>query len=343
MSIQELPLIAISTGDPAGVGPEIVVKALADKSVRELARWIVVGENWVLDRATSMFTWSPDRVLTNPTQTASDARVTVLEERELVLNSVQIGQISAECGAASVRYVKTATQLCLANLAAAIVTAPINKEAVSLSGDHFTGHTEYIAELCGAQHSRMLLVNDRMRVVHVTTHCSLAEAATIDQGRVYETLQLGHRALQRLGWAKPRLGVCGLNPHAGENGLFGNQETTVIEPAILKARSDGIDCSGPFPADTLFLQAYRGRFDLVVAMYHDQGHVPMKLLDFEHTVNVSLGLPIIRTSVDHGTAFDIAGKDQADSEDMKSAIRLAVKMATGGFCSQKDNDISHVG
>ncbi len=169
--------------------------------------------------------------------------------------------------------------------------------------------------------------------MHVTTHCGLAEATRVETPRVLRTIILGQEAMQRLGWSHPRIAVCGLNPHAGENGLFGDQESRVIAPAIAQAVEFGIDCQGPFPADTLFLQAVRGKYDLVVAMYHDQGHVPMKLLDFEHTVNVSLGLPIIRTSVDHGTAFDIAGHDLADPADMKSALMFAVRMAAQPFTS----------
>ena len=326
MSFDELPRIAISSGDPAGIGPEITVKALEDDAVRSLARWIVVGENWILEQATPSIKWRPDVVVTDAAQIPSEASVVLLEPNVVDRDTFQLRELSANCGLASLEYVAEATQLCLRGDADAMVTAPINKEAVSLAGTHFTGHTEFIAELCDAKESRMLLVNDKMRVVHVTTHCALSEATKTDSQRVLNTIVLGHEAMQRLGWENPRLAICGLNPHAGENGLFGNQESTVIEPAVAAARERGIDCVGPFPADTLFLQAYRGTYDMVVAMYHDQGHVPMKLLDFEHTVNVSLGLPIVRTSVDHGTAFDIAGQDLADPEDMKTALQLAIKM-----------------
>jgi 4-hydroxythreonine-4-phosphate dehydrogenase len=239
----------------------------------------------------------------------------------------RIGQLSQSCGEAALKYVERATRLCLDGKAEGIVTAPLNKEAVSLAGKPFCGHTEYIADLCGVDESRMLLVNDQLCVVHVSTHCSLLDATHLDQRRIRQTIQLGHEALGILGHEKPRVAVCGLNPHAGENGMFGREESEFIVPAIEQARAAGVDCQGPFPADTLFLQAVRGKFDLVVAMYHDQGHVPMKLLDFEHTVNVTLGLPIIRTSVDHGTAFDIAGQDLADPEDMKTAMQLAVRLA----------------
>ena len=207
-----------------------------------------------------------------------------------------------------------------------MVTAPLNKEAVSLTGQSFTGHTEFIAELAEAPESRMLLVNDHLRVIHVSTHRSLRSACELDTHRILRTIQLGNEALQSLGFNQPRIAVCGLNPHAGENGLFGSEDLELIAPAIQSAQNMGMICEGPFPADTIFIKAVRGAYDLVVAMYHDQGHVPMKLLDFENTINVSLGLPIIRTSVDHGTAFDIAGKNQADPSSMKAAMKLAVTM-----------------
>ena len=200
-------------------------------------------------------------------------------------------------------------------------------EAVTLAGEKFSGHTEFIAELCGVPEPRMLLVNERLRVVHVSTHVPLRTACRLDVQRVLRTIELGHEAVRQLGVERPRLAVCGLNPHAGENGLFGNEDAEYILPAVRTAQSQGLDCRGPFPADTVFLKAARGEYDLVVAMYHDQGHVPMKVLDFEHTVNVSLGLPIIRTSVDHGTAFDIAGKNQADPASMIAAMKLAARMA----------------
>ncbi|MDE3166711.1 MAG: 4-hydroxythreonine-4-phosphate dehydrogenase PdxA, partial [Acidobacteriota bacterium] len=237
------------------------------------------------------------------------------------------GRLDARCGAAAVEYVRAATQMCLRGEAAGIVTAPLNKEAVTLTGRAFSGHTEFIAELCGATESRMLLASERMATVHVTTHVPLRDACGIDTARVLRTIELGHEAMKLLGFPEPRIAVCGLNPHAGEHGLFGQEDERVIRPAIEAARARGIACSGPHAGDTIFLQAARGAYDLVVAMYHDQGHIPMKLIDFEGTVNISLGIPIIRTSVDHGTAFDIAGKNRADPRSMKQAMRLAARMA----------------
>ena len=312
-----LPRIAISIGDPAGIGPEVVVKALADAELSATAEWLVVGDAEILAAAEKQTGCSLGA--------NSNARVVDLKRMDAA--KLATGKLSAEAGRAALEYVKVATRMCLQGEADAMVTAPVNKEAVTLSGEKFTGHTEYIAELCKVPEPRMLLVNERLRVVHVSTHVSMRQACAVDSPRILRTIELGHEAMTWLGIAKPRIAVCGLNPHAGENGLFGDEDGRVISPAVNSALAGGIHCEGPLPADTLFVKAVRGEYDLVVAMYHDQGHVPMKLLDFEHTVNVSLGLPIVRTSVDHGTAFDIAGKNLADPASMKAAFKLAKTMA----------------
>jgi 4-phospho-D-threonate 3-dehydrogenase / 4-phospho-D-erythronate 3-dehydrogenase len=301
----ELPVIAITIGDPAGIGPEVTVKALADPEVAGLARWIVVGDARVL----------PD--------TAELLDVGALAGYD----GFAIGKLDARCGAAAVEYVRIATQLCLDGKADAMVTAPLNKEAVTLNGMAFSGHTEYIAQLCGATESRMLLASERLATIHVTTHVPLRRACALDTARILRTIELGNDAMKLLGFADPRIAVCGLNPHAGEHGLFGEEDERAIAPAIRAAQSAGIRCTGPHAGDTVFLQGSRGAYDLIVAMYHDQGHIPMKLIDFEGTVNISLGIPVIRTSVDHGTAFDIAGKNQADPRSMKQAMRMAARMA----------------
>ncbi|MGD0667468.1 MAG: 4-hydroxythreonine-4-phosphate dehydrogenase PdxA [Bryobacteraceae bacterium] len=314
------PAIALTMGDPAGIGPEIIIKALADPQLAPLARWIVVGDARIL---------------------ASAERITGLKLESAELRDAKaltgigefaFGRLDARCGAAAVEYVRIATELCLRGEAGAMVTAPLNKEAVTLSGRRFSGHTEYIAELCGATESRMLLWSERFSTVHVTTHVALRQACELDIARIVRTIELGNEAMKLLGFARPRIAVCGLNPHAGEHGLFGNEEERSIAPAIEAACRQGILCSGPHAGDTVFLQASRGAYDLVVAMYHDQGHIPMKLIDFEGTVNISLGIPIIRTSVDHGTAFDIAGKNQADPRSMKQAMRVAARMASSQPC-----------
>ncbi|MCC7157412.1 MAG: 4-hydroxythreonine-4-phosphate dehydrogenase PdxA [Bryobacterales bacterium] len=312
------PRLAITLGDPAGIGPEIVLKALADPAILALAHHVVVGDRAALER-------------TDPAATAALLRqpnVSLVDPGALRDTSDWVaGKLSAECGAAAVCYVKAATEMCLRGDAAAMVTAPLNKEAVTLSGMPFTGHTEYIAQLCGAGESRMLLINDKLAVVHVTTHVALRNACEVSRQRIVRTIELGCQAMRRLGFPAPRIAVCGLNPHAGENGLFGAEDAGAIRPAIEEVHQRGIPCEGPLAADTVFLMAARGRYDLVVAMYHDQGHIPMKLLDFEGTVNISLGLPVIRTSVDHGTAYDIVGRNQADPRSLKAAIRRAAAMA----------------
>ena len=310
------PVIALTMGDPAGIGPEIILKALADPEIAPLARWIVCGDASVMQLA----------------ERASGLRLDSAELRDsqaLDANGFRFGRLDARCGAAAVEYVREATELCLRGAAGAMVTAPLNKEAVTLSGRPFTGHTEYIAELCGVSDSRMLLWSERLATVHVTTHMSLRRACESSTQRIRRTIELGDEAMRLLGVSEPRVAVCGLNPHAGEHGLFGDEDERVVRPAIEAARASGIACSGPHAPDTVFLQAVRGAYDLVVAMYHDQGHIPMKLIDFEGTVNISLGIPIIRTSVDHGTAFDIAGKNCADARSMKQAMRIAARMAVG--------------
>ncbi len=311
----DLPTVVLTMGDPAGVGPEVVLKALADPEVAPLANWIVVGDSTILERAS--------RVTGLPLSHARLHDSPALGSRE----DFSFGKLDARCGAAAVEYVRIATMLCLDGGADAMVTAPLNKEAVTLSGRQFSGHTEYIAELCGATESRMLLASERLSTIHVTTHVALRRACELTTARVLRTIELGDQAMKLLGFAQPRIAVCGLNPHAGEHGLFGSEDAQVIGPAIQAAQSAGIQCSGPHAGDTIFLQASRGAYDLVVAMYHDQGHIPMKLIDFEGTVNISLGIPIIRTSVDHGTAFDIAGRNLADPRSMKQAMRMAARMA----------------
>jgi 4-hydroxythreonine-4-phosphate dehydrogenase len=305
------PIVAITMGDPSGVGAEVVLKALADPELATLAKWVVVGDTRILKMAGQ---------ITN----ATVRDVKSLES----LDDFEFGKLDARYGQAAVDYVRVATEMCLSHKAHAMVTAPLNKEAVTLSGRQFSGHTEYIAELCGATDSRMLLASEILSTVHVSTHVPLRRACELDTARILRTIELGNGAMKLLGFARPRVAVCGLNPHAGEHGLFGNEDASFIVPAIEQARQKGIDCSGPHAGDTIFLQASRGAYDLVVAMYHDQGHIAMKLLDFAGTVNISLGIPIIRTSVDHGTAFDIAGKNKADAHSMKQAMRMAARMAS---------------
>lgn len=314
---ERLPKIAITLGDPAGVGGEVLLKALADREIASSAEFLVIGDRAGIDAAE------------RSTGVQFDGLGVRFHDCG-VLNPgepVEYGALRAEYGKAAVRYVHDATLMCLNNEVDAMVTAPLNKEAVSLNGMEFSGHTEYIAELCGVKGSRMLLAGTKLSVVHVSTHVSLRSACNLDTARIIQTIELGNNAMKLLGKAKPRIAVCGLNPHAGEHGLFGTEDEEFIKPAVEACRARGIDCEGPVAPDTIFFKAAKGSHDLIVAMYHDQGHIPMKLLDFEATVNTSLGIPIIRTSVDHGTAFDIAGKNLANEANMKAAIRMAVTMA----------------
>jgi 4-hydroxythreonine-4-phosphate dehydrogenase len=317
--MNQLARIAITIGDPAGIGSEIALKALADRATASLAEWLLIADRAALAAA--------ERI------TGIDANslpCTVIETGSLAAgHEVAFGQLRAEYGLAAIGYVRRAVELCMSGQADAMVTAPLNKEAVTLSGRAFSGHTEYIAELTQAKESRMLLYSDKLATVHVTTHIPLEEACRVDRARIVRTIQLGNDALLWMRRRAPRIAVCGLNPHAGEHGLFGRQDAETIAPAVEEARAMGIDCTGPHSPDTVFVRALRGEFDLVVAMYHDQGHIPMKVVGFETGVNVSLGLPIIRTSVDHGTAFDIAGRNLANATNMKAAMKLAVNMAEG--------------
>ncbi|HEV2272687.1 MAG TPA: 4-hydroxythreonine-4-phosphate dehydrogenase PdxA [Acidobacteriaceae bacterium] len=313
------PTLAVTIGDPAGVGPEVVLKALRAPEVRALAGWKIIGDRAALAAAAAQCGLPPD-ILDG---------LEIVDPGLLAEGPVQPGALRAEYGRAAMNYVRIATEMCLARQADAMVTAPLNKEAVTLAGEHFSGHTEYIAELCGAKESRMLLWNERLSVVHVSTHIPLRKAVELKQDRIFRTIELGFEAMQLMGKERPRIAVCGLNPHAGENRLFGSEDADVIRPAVEQARSAGMLCEGPVAPDTVFLKGARGAYDLIVAMYHDQGHIPMKLINFEETVNISLGIPIIRTSVDHGTAFDIAGKNLADARNMVAAMKAGASMAAG--------------
>ena len=313
-----LPRIAVSIGDPAGVGAEIALKALADRELLDVAEWIVVGDHAALEAAMAGYRENVDPRIRFVMAGALDPA-----------KPIRLGELSAEYGVAAIEYVRRATKMCLAGEADAMVTAPLNKEAVTLSGLDFCGHTEYIAELCGAAESRMLLASEKLATVHVSTHIALDQACKLERARIVRTIELGAEAMQLMLGRAPRIGVCGLNPHAGEHNLFGRQDSEIIAPAVEEARRLGFDCTGPHSPDTIFIRGLRKEFDLIVAMYHDQGHIPMKLIDFERTVNISLGIPIIRTSVDHGTAFDIAGQDRADCRNMQAAMRMAAKMAAG--------------
>ncbi|OJF91420.1 4-hydroxythreonine-4-phosphate dehydrogenase PdxA [Pararhizobium antarcticum] len=316
--------VAITLGDPSGVGPEVIVKALADLPKADRVNFVVVGNVEALERANRVTGTS---LRFSSGASGSDDAVLV---DEVVIDGAlpEIGKVSPIAGDASVRYIKRAVELAMSGAVDCMVTAPINKEAMNLAGHHFDGHTGLLAHLTKSKSSFMLLASERLNTIHVSTHVSLRtaiERATVE--RVLATIEAGHRHFLRLG-KKARIAVAGLNPHCGEGGLFGDEDTKFLAPAVELARAKGIDVVGPISADTVYARAYGGAFDLVIAQYHDQGHIPIKLVAFETAVNVSLGLPIDRVSVDHGTAFDIAGTGKANHANMLSAIDYARMVAS---------------
>ena len=330
--VDSRPRLAITLGDPAGIGPEVVLKALQHGEVFASCRPLVIGDQGVLNRAAAWLEIRPRYEIivdAGGDYRFEEGTVPLLDLANVELADAPVGQVSAGAGRAAAEYVMRACDLALAGQVEAVVTAPLNKEAMHRAGFLYPGHTELLAERTGAERVSMLLVGPKLRVVHVSTHVSLEEAIRrVTPARVLEVIELAYHSCQALGIGAPRIAVAGLNPHASENGLFGVQEEVHIRPAIEKARARGWTVSDPQPPDTVFLRTTRGEFDIVVAMYHDQGHIPMKLLAFDSGVNVSIGLPILRTSVDHGTAFDIAGTGRAREESMLAAIRVAVQMAT---------------
>ena len=323
------PLLAITLGDPAGIGPEVVLKALAHPEIHTRCRPLVLGDRRILERA---MPWvdsdlAIDTVTRPADWTYRPGRLTLLDLENAPPEACPVGEISAAAGKAAVGYVFLGCDLATAGEVDAVVTAPLNKAAMHAAGFTYAGHTELLTERTGAERVSMLLVGPALRVVHVSTHVALAEAIRrVTRKRVGEVIQIAADSCRALGVAEPRIAVAGLNPHASEGGLFGDEEEREIAPAIADARANGLNVSDPQPPDTVFLRATKGEFDIVVAMYHDQGHVPMKLLAFDSGVNVSVGLPIIRTSVDHGTAFDIAGTGKAREESLLAAIDVAVQM-----------------
>jgi 4-hydroxythreonine-4-phosphate dehydrogenase len=319
------PPLAITMGDASGVGPEILLRAFASG---ELGTDVVaVGDLAVLDLCNRRLNCG---VTLDPVTRPMHARpgvLGVIDEGMVTEATLRIGVIDRTSGAAALAYVARATRLAIAGDAAAVVTLPINKAATRLSAPDFTGHTEYVAELCGRASSTLMLASERAIVTHVSTHVSLREAIERTQpARVLEVILQTHEMLGRLRPSR-RVAVAGLNPHAGEGGAFGDEDERCIAPAIAAARDRGVEVSGPHPPDTVFLDLVQGRVDAVVCMYHDQGHIPMKLLDFRGGVNVTLGLPIVRTSVDHGTAFDIAWKGIAFTDSLRDACAMARRLS----------------
>ncbi|HUO10194.1 MAG TPA: 4-hydroxythreonine-4-phosphate dehydrogenase PdxA [Phycisphaerae bacterium] len=351
------PTIGITMGDPGGIGAEVIVKALADPEIRKLARFVIFGLNELLAYTADLAEIEPywwrdqhERFVTNGTSIPSlpptyPHDVVVLDYDEFSILGLDMRGASRAGGQASMQFVTDAIQAAMKRKIDAVVTAPICKESWKLAGfDRWPGHTELLAEKTKAKRHAMMFAappkplstqssalstHKGLRVVLCTIHEALFELRhKFKIGTVFDPIDLAHKALvEWFGIEKPRIAVCGLNPHASENGLFGDEEKRIIEPAIMMARQHGIDANGPFPADTIFIKAVQGQYDIVVAMYHDQGLIPVKLLDFAGSVNLTLGLPIVRTSPDHGTAFDIVGKNKADPGSMKSAIQMAVEIA----------------
>lgn len=326
-----LPLVAVTMGDGAGVGPEVIVPALLDAKTISWCRPVVIGDAKRLTSAAEVLGLDVDIAVV---ETIADAeftpgRINVID-LDLLPDDLAWGELSAIAGDAAYQYIRVASELAVRGEVQAICTAPLNKEALHAAGHIYPGHTELLAHLTGTDEVSMMLSTPKLKVIHVTTHIGLLDAvAKIEPGLVERTIRRGYEALVRTGIASPKIGVCGINPHAGENGLFGyGEEDLKIVPAVEKLKADGIDAVGPLPADTAFFLAGRGDYDLIVAMYHDQGHGPVKVLGIEAGVNITVGLPVIRTSVDHGTAFDIAGKGIAEAGSMVEALRQAAELAT---------------
>jgi 4-hydroxythreonine-4-phosphate dehydrogenase len=324
------PIIGITMGDAAGIGPEIIVKALAVPEVYEISRPVVVGDVRRLRKAAKIV---GSKLTVKAVDGPEDAKYRLgaidCVDLAVVPDDLPFGKLSAVAGDAAYKFIERAVELAMAGRIDGICTAPLNKEALHAGGHPFPGHTELLASLSGTPEVSMMLATPKMRVIHVTTHIGLLDAIDkIEPGLVERTIRRGHDALVRAGMQRPRIAVCAINPHAGEGGLFGRgEEEKKIIPGIEAARARGIQVEGPLPADTLFFRAGRGDFDLVVAMYHDQGHGPVKVLGLEAGVNITVGLPFVRTSVDHGTAFDIAGTGRADERSMVQALRDAVALA----------------
>jgi len=325
------PTIAITMGDAAGIGPEIIMKALASPEVRALCNPLVIGDAERL-RVAGALVGSRLKIetLDDPAEAAYGHGNVECIDLNLIPADLPFGKTSAIAGEAAYRYVERAVRIVEAGQAQAICTAPLSKEALHAAGYRYPGHTELLAALTHTPEVSMMLVAPRLRVIHVTTHMGLLDAIErIDAALVERVITRAHDTLVRAGIKKPRIGVCGINPHAGENGLFGRgEEARKIDPAVKNSRARGWDVRGPLPADTLFFLAARGDYDIVVAMYHDQGHGPIKVMGLEAGVNITVGLPVIRTSVDHGTAFDIAGKGTADERSLIEALRQAAALAS---------------
>ena len=338
-----MKIIGITMGDPASIGPEITAKALSDPSVYERCKPLVVGDVPVMEEALKI-TGLSGKLKIHTIGDVSEAlfeygTIDVYHMGMVDMDKLQRGKVSAMAGNAAFQYVKKVIGLAMDHKIDATVTNALNKEAMNLAGHHYSGHTEIYADYTGTRKYTMMLAHENLRVVHVSTHVSLREACDrVKKDRILEGIRIAHQACRRLGISQPKIGVAGLNPHSGENGMFGREEIEEITPAIQAARDEGIQADGPVPPDTVFSKARGGWYDIVVAMYHDQGHIPLKVVGFVYNqeeqkwdavagVNITLGLPIIRASVDHGTAFDQAGTGLASELSLTNAMDYAIRMA----------------
>lgn len=316
----------ITMGDPCGIGPEIIVKALMQRP-EYTDRCIVFGSGALARYYAQRLSYgSPVEVIERPGDAKAGA-LNVIDPYPVTLEDIPIGRVSATGGECAFRYVLAAIDAALAREITSVVTAPLNKEALHMAGHKYAGHTEIFGEFTHGESYAMLLWSEKLKAIHISTHISLRAACNaVQKQREIDVIRLAHKTLTKAGYQNPRIAVAGLNPHAGENGLFGDEETREITPAIQACRAEGIEVQGPVAPDTVFLRAYKGEYDVVVAQYHDQGHIPLKLLSFDEGVNITVGLDVVRTSVDHGTAFDIAGKLVARADSLLYAIEIGEKL-----------------
>jgi 4-hydroxythreonine-4-phosphate dehydrogenase len=329
--MSDRPIIAITLGDPSGIGPEVVAKALAHHEVLTACHPLVVGNGPLLEKTVRDLGLDFEITPVSAADEASKNAISILDSGNLNTEDIVPGRISAAAGKASVEWILQAGEMAQAGHVQAIATAPINKEAVQLAGYQDIGHMELLQSLSGAEEVATMLTAGSLRVVHLTTHKSLAQAvAYVKKDNILTKLKLTHRCFQEWGFPTPRIAVAALNPHGGDGGLLGPEEIEEITPAVEEARAQGIEAIGPIPADSVFPHALDGRYDAVLVLYHDQGHIPIKVKDFDGSVSINLGFPFIRTSVDHGTAFDIAGKGIASETGMMQAIQAAAFIASTG-------------
>lgn len=325
------PIVAITMGDASGIGPEVIVKTFQNAEIQNISRTIVIGDARIMKSALK---FAKDQAIEiNPIKEVQEARfarnaIDVLDLANLDPSKVKVGQVCGPCGKAAIEYLEKAIKLAMGKDIDAITTAPINKEAIRKAGYKFPGHTELLAKRTKAKNYAMMFVSDPFWVMLVTTHLPLYKVSrAINKKKVLQTIKLANEFLYNIRGKKPKIGVAGLNPHAGEGGIFGNEEIKAIKPAVDEAKKMGINVRGPISPDGIFYLAKSGLFDIVIAMYHDQGLIPLKLLSFNKSVNVTVGLPIIRTSVDHGTGFDIAGKGWANPASLIEAVKVAAHFA----------------